>query len=198
MDSSTTSAGEQLAVLVRQRCIAKGWDLGELARVARVSRTTLLNILRGRTTTPRLATLSRIAAALGIAAHEMSPRAAAPGETNGNSAPDERQRQFDSLTNAAVAEALDSAPVLSGRWNQEQWDELYSTFGVGGALTPDGARLAAEAINRKDAVVRKLQVILETHLADVAETLVDSLYGMVAVVPAAVPAREPAGGRSSR
>lgn len=166
---------KQVAGLIRERCIERGWDLGRLAEAAEVSRQTLSKILQGKTSRPHLATLSRIAAALEIAPHELSSGSVAAATTH------LRRRAFDERTNGAVRDAIAQAPALAAGWGERQWDELYSTFGVGGALTSDGARSMAAEINRKEEIVAQLQVVLETHLAEVAERLIGSLYGMVAI-----------------
>lgn len=55
-----------LAQRIRERRYAKGWGPDELADRAHISRTALYQIERGRTGTPRAATLNRIAQALDI------------------------------------------------------------------------------------------------------------------------------------
>jgi hypothetical protein len=58
-------------------------------------------------------------------------------------------------------------------------DEPYSAFGVGGALTRAGVATAATELNRKREVVRRLQIVLETHLSEVAARTIDVLYDLV-------------------
>ena len=65
------------------------------------------------------------------------------------------------------AEAVDDAPPL------------YSTFGEGGPLNQQGVVEFAQQMNCKRDTLRKLQVVLETHLCLVAVNLIETLYGMV-------------------
>jgi transcriptional regulator with XRE-family HTH domain len=167
---------------LRDLCVVRGWDLGELARRAGVSRTTLYQLDRRRIRRPHSGTLGRIAAALGI-----PPSALWTEEAGASPQPAlhvSAAEAFDRATNPAVAAVAAEQPGLFDRWKANDWAELYSTFGVGGELTPEGVVATAEAMNRKREVVQQLQVVLETHLADVAANVVATLYGMVRVSPA--------------
>jgi transcriptional regulator with XRE-family HTH domain len=179
---------EDLVGAIRRSCLEKGWDLGELARRARVSRTTLHHLLSGTTQRPHLSTLSRIAGALGL---ELDPdtdnrspagrsaRRATPGSGIDNTPVFRSAARFDRATNPAIEELLHTSPDLFDEWSQEEWDELYSTFGVGGNLTPEGAADCAQAINDRRETTRQLHLVLETHLADVARRMIETLYEMV-------------------
>jgi hypothetical protein len=74
---------------------------------------------------------------------------------------------------------LRERPQLVAGWSHDEIDELHSLFGAGGALTPRGVELAAEAINRRREIVHKLQIVLETELREDAIKFVDLLYRMV-------------------
>ena len=173
------SGGETEAGHIRSLCAQQGWDIGELARRAQVSRTTLYQLDRGRIRRPHAATLGRIAAALDLSPDDLF-------RANGNEPADGRERDgraaeraFDRLTNPVVADVLDQRPELFENWSADEWDELYSTFGTGGQLSPDGVVQAAEAIARKRETVQQLHVLLETHLGDVAANMIATLYRMV-------------------
>ena len=179
---------EDIVSAIRRSCLEKGWDLGELARRARVSRTTLHHLLSGATQRPHLSTLSRIAGALGLpldpdaaggttAGH--SPGAVALRAGTGNASLIQSNVRFDRATNPAVEELRHTSPDLFAEWSREEWDELYSTFGVGGNLTPEGAADCAQAINDRRETTRQLHLVLETHLANVARRMIETLYEMV-------------------
>lgn len=70
-------------------------------------------------------------------------------------------------------------PELFRGWNEADWRELYSSFGAGGALTRAGVVECARRIDRRREIVQKFEVILDTHLGDVAAALVDALYEKV-------------------
>ncbi len=169
-----------LGHIVRMACARKGWDLGELAEKAGISRTTLYHLLEGHTDKPRLATLNRLAESLGIEVDELL---AEPPSSNGgvSTTPEVITNDFDAATNPAVSQVASERPDLFRDWEADDWIELRSMFGVGGGLNPGGVVRAAEGINRRRDAVRKLRIVLETHLSDVAIGLVDTLYEMVRV-----------------
>ncbi len=197
--ADSTSAGiaaGPISSRIRRRCLQKGWDLGRLARTAGISRTTLYHLEKGRTDQPRLSTLSKIAAALEISPeqlcipNEMASAAAetsAGCESGASTAADgtdvdaarAARREFDRRTNPVVADVAEHSPRLFIGWTNSDWDELYSSFGTGGALTAHGVETAAVRINRKRETMQQLQVVLETHLDEVAANIISVLYGMV-------------------
>ena len=190
---------EDLVGAIRRSCLEKGWDLGELARRARVSRTTLHHQLSGTTQRPHLSTLSRIAGALGL---ELDPdtdnrspagqpaQRATPRSGSDHAPLIRSAARFDRATNPAIEELLHTTPALFAGWSREEWDELYSTFGVGGNLTPEGAAECAQAINERRETTRQLHLVLETHLGDVARRMIETLYEMVRPCSAGMDAPE--------
>lgn len=169
---------DQLTHRIRSECARRGWDLQTLAERAEVSRTALYHLLEGHTTRPRGGTLQRLAAALDLPVETLVYPGNVSSEARGLS-PAEMARQFDRSTNPEVDAVAAERPNLFHRWSETDWDELYSTFGTGGALNRTGVIAAAEQINRKRETVRRLHLVLETHLRVVAEELIDTLYRMV-------------------
>jgi transcriptional regulator with XRE-family HTH domain len=169
--------------IVRMACARKGWDLGQLAENAGISRTTLYHLLEGHTDKPRLATINRLAATLDLQVEDLlghpSPD---PSFSRLEPEADESSaREIDAAANPAVDEVAAERPDLFRNWEPDDWTELRSMFGTGGNLNAGGVVRAAEAINRRREAVRKLRIVLETHLSDVAIGLVDTLYDMVRV-----------------
>jgi len=62
------------------------------------------------------------------------------------------------------------------RWDESQWDELFSSFGTGGEMNEAGIRQEAAAINARKETVYQLQIVLETHLAEAARGVIRALY----------------------
>ena len=87
--------------------------------------------------------------------------------------------EFNRVTNDSVQDVCRDHPSLFEGWTDEEWDELYSTFGVGGALNEQGILQQAEAINRKRETLYQVHVLLETHLAEAARGVIESLYRAV-------------------
>jgi len=180
-----------IAEAIHRLCLKRGWNQGELARRAGISRTTLYQILRGGVQQPRYSTLKKLGDALETSVEELT-ESSPPTQPLAMSLP-ASPRGFDESTNTCVQEVCDEHPELFAGWSPLEWEELYSTFGTGGQLTPHGVEQMAQHINRKRDVQRKLSIVLETHLHDVAANLVDSLFEMVQ--PAAL--RRDAGPHSS-
>ena len=170
-----------LNIQIRSACLRRGWDVGELARRAGVSRTTLYNLQRGTTRQPRASTLNRIARSLEIDPGLLCNHASGPcGEFGSAAGADqrERQREFDRCTNIVVDEVYHHSSELFSGWTGEEMDELYSNFGTGGGLTEEGVVEAAMRMNRRRETVRRLKVVLETHLAEVAQRVIETLFEM--------------------
>jgi transcriptional regulator with XRE-family HTH domain len=110
-----------IAQRVRDQRYAKGWGPDELASRAEISRTALYQIECGRTESPRAATLSRIARALGVPIEALlgqEPREAEAGPRGGRVATAAR-----GLSPASYA----ANPAL----HQKLDDLLGSPFGEG-------------------------------------------------------------------
>jgi transcriptional regulator with XRE-family HTH domain len=170
------SPGSEWGRGIQLACLRLGLSRGELAARSGISRTTLYQIERGTVAHPRANTLKRIADALEIDVARFSEL----DEPVANGRSDAReQRVFDRATNTSINDVYEESPSLFGGWSAAEWDELYSTFGQGGQLTPDGVVQSAVHINRKREVAHRLNVLLETHLGDVAAGLIDTLYKLV-------------------
>lgn len=186
-------ARRRVGPLFRLR-LERGWNLDRLARKAGLSRTTVYGLECGAIARPRASTLRRLAEALGLPAADLgamlaaeaAPRDVSPLGNGGeplaeSSAPDPRDlsTDFDRRTNPRVDDVVRRDPTLFAGWSREDWDQLYSTFGVGGSLSDEGVVAQAERINRQRELTFKLQLLLQTHLAGAAEEFVNRLYGQV-------------------
>lgn len=182
MDETSSQVGRTvgrvtvLAQRLNQLCLQKGWDKKRLAKAAGLSRTTLYHLERGSTRHPRRSTLQRLASALEVEVEELlAPPAGGEFRQRIRSS----CRTFNRNTNTAVATVCEENPELFSGWSAEEWDELYSTFGTGGRLTPGGVIDATTRINSKRETLQQLQILLDTHLRSVVVKLVDTLYQMV-------------------
>lgn len=174
---------KELATQIRAGCLRKGWNIGELARQAGVSRTTLYHLERGTTRKPQYPTVQRIIAALGISAESVCEPSPKQPERLRNMTDRNVQgsRLFDRVTNNEISEVHHEFPELFSGWTDEDWDELYSTFGEGGSLNKEGVVEFAQQMNCNRETLHKLQVVLETHLSRVAVNLIETLYEMVQI-----------------
>ncbi len=172
-----------IAALVRAGRLRKGLNQEELAQRAGVSRTTLHHLERGAIQHPRATTLSRLAAVL-----ELDPRELArdwrPGPFDREGTPPSNgQTAFDWSTNAVVAEVVEREPQRFAGFSASDWEELVSQVGVGGGLTYDGVLAAAERLQTDKETLARLRLVLQTHLREPAQQLIDALYQSIAIVP---------------
>ena len=150
-------SGRQLIARVRHLCRRKGRDLGDLARQAGVSRSTLCHLAQGRTREPHGSTLRKNSRALEISPEKLwdePTQIPLPDgsldfglrenvETNDF----QRRRAFDRNTNTVVDEVSRELPDLFRGWMYEVWNELYIVFGTGGQLSRVGVVESAKKIN---------------------------------------------------
>jgi transcriptional regulator with XRE-family HTH domain len=164
-----------IADLIRSGRLRKGLNLSELAEQAGVSRTTLHQLERGAIQEPRAKTLARIATALDLLPEQMQ-----------SSEAEARRAEFDYVTNPAVAAVREQDPARFAHLTEEDWQELASLVGVGGGLTTQGVLDAIERLEDDREAVRRLRIILQTHLRQPARQLIDALYQSVLVNAAAM------------
>jgi hypothetical protein len=93
-----------------------------------------------------------------------------------------RHRLFDRQTNPVVDEVVAANPKLFHGWTQEEFDELYSRFGTGGALTREGTLTAVVAMNRRRELLQKATLLLETSEAELLESMIELLYRRTVIV----------------
>lgn len=139
---------------------------------------TLKSVLGG-THRPHSRTLHRLATGLGVEADEFFHD---PGHT--------AQWRFDRATNPAVDEVIQAHPRVFDGWEAADFDELFSRFGHGGALTPEGALAAAETMNGHREVHRQVALVLESNDRALLAEFVEMLYRRNVIRPG-----EKAGGR---
>ncbi len=173
-----------LSVRLRAFRVRKGWNMDRLARAAGVSRTTVYHLERGDISQPRASTLYKLAVALEVAPQELesasATTAAAPeSDRPSDAGTSEKRLIFDRATNSRIKKAYSASPAVFEDWTDHEWEELYSTFGVGGAPNEHGVLAIAGKINRKREILQKLRVILETHHAEIAAGLVENLFALV-------------------
>src|SRR5262245_6887450 len=143
--------------------------LSELVRRSGLDHRTLKGILSGRHR-PQPRTLHRLAASFNVPVEELFQDAALL-----------RYRLFDRHTNPVVEEVISDNPRLFHGWTQDEFDELYSRFGTGGALTEKGAVNAAQAMNKRRELLQKVTLLLETNESELLETMIEALYSRAVV-----------------
>jgi transcriptional regulator with XRE-family HTH domain len=91
-------------------------------------------------------------------------------------------RRFDRQTNPLVAEIVERHTDLFVGWTVEDFDELHSHVGEGGALTHEGVLAKAERMNRKREMHDRLELLLESSEVEVVCGIIDLLYQRVTAI----------------
>ncbi|MDX1963282.1 MAG: helix-turn-helix transcriptional regulator [Pirellulales bacterium] len=183
MSDATVPAAPDFATNLRRLMTRQGWSLAELILASGLNERTIRGILNG-SNKPHHRTLQRLAETLGVPSDELYQHPAVVAH-----------RLFDRRSNPVVEEVVGARPDLFANWTEGDFDNLYSRFGAGGALTREGTLAAAAAINRQRGILDQVALILETREADVLIPLVRILYQRVCVV--AEEAGAEVGGESS-
>jgi transcriptional regulator with XRE-family HTH domain len=152
------------AANLRRLMAREGLTLAELLRRSRLNHRTVKCILTGRTR-PQPRTLHRLAATLNVPVEELFQDPALL-----------RHRLFDRQTNPVVEEVVSGEPQLFHGWTQVEFDELYSRFGAGGALTAEGTKETAKHMNRRRELLGKAALLLETNEGELLEGMIEMLY----------------------
>ncbi len=158
-----------IALNVRRLMARSGLTLEQVIEATGLSERTVKALIAGRNK-PHARTLHRLAAGLGVSADELfqNPSLLA-------------HRLFDRRTNPIVEEVVNSHPELFEGWTQADFEELYSRFGTGGALTAPGATDVVAIMNRNRDVHRKVALLLESGEAELLAGLVHLLYQKIIV-----------------
>lgn len=163
---------------LRRLLARQGLSVAELIDRSGLDERTVKNVLNGSNQKPHARTLHQLAVGLDVSADELFQNPALLA-----------RRSFDHESNPVVDEVVGARPELFDHWSAADFDELYSRFGAGGALTFEGTLSAVEQMNARRELMRKVALLLETHQRDTLRGIIDVLYQQVIVEP---PRRTPA------
>lgn len=143
--------------------------LQQVVEATGLSERTIKAILNGKNK-PHARTLHRLATGLGVSSDELfqNPSLLA-------------HRLFDRQTNPIVQDMVNCHPELFEDWTQADFEELYSRFGTGGALSAPGATEVVQAMNQNREIHRKVALLLETGEAELLTGFVDLLHQKITV-----------------
>jgi transcriptional regulator with XRE-family HTH domain len=172
---------EKIARLVEER----GWNQEEFARIARLNRQTIRQILQPNGKRKlRNATVSACARALGVTVNELRhaplerllPRMHSQKPAGANP---QLQRLYDQATQPELSAWLERNPDRASQLSGEEIDELLSVQGTGGPLTSLGVEKHVKLIERKRRLKQQLEVVANTEYIELLEQLVGLLYEKV-------------------
>lgn len=150
-----------VALNLRRLVAAAGMGLEEFCESSGVDPRTLRGILRMQSK-PHTQTVKKLADGLGVSVDELYR--------------DDSRKSIDLSNSPVIATIVKTHPSLFAQWTDEDFEELASNVGVGGAMTEEGAIKIAEQMNVDRELVRKLRIVLQTHERDLIETMLNKMY----------------------
>ncbi len=172
---------QRIARLVQER----GWNQEEFARIARLNRHTVRQILHpGPGRRLRNATVSACARALGLTVNDLRtaplerllPRMndAQPGGGSRGV-----RRLYEQATQPELIAWVERNPERARQLSEEDLDELLAMQGDGGPLTAFGVEGFVERIERRRHLLRQVSVIAGTEYLELLEKMVALVYEKV-------------------
>ena len=184
MDDQTPEMAD-LALKIKRLVEERGWNQEEFARIARLNRHTVRQILLpGGSRRLRNATISACARALGLTVNELRthsierllPRMA----DGGTSGPDDAvRRAYEQATLPELRAWLERNPDRARKLGEDDLDELLAMQGAGGPLTAFGVDGFVQRIERRRKVVEHVHAIAGTEYLDLLEQIVSLLHDKV-------------------
>ncbi|MFO0880634.1 MAG: helix-turn-helix transcriptional regulator [Gemmataceae bacterium] len=173
-----------LAEKIRRLVEERGWNQEEFARIARLNRHTVRQILQtGPTRRLRNATISSCAKALGLTVSELRTHALErllPRMVEGAvSSDDLLRKKHAEATQPELRAWIERNPERARRLSLVEFDEILALQGLDGPLTAFGVDAFIQRIERRRKLVERVQVIAGTEYLELLEQLVTLLYDRV-------------------
>lgn len=185
----TTDDTRELADKIKRLVEERGWNQEEFARITRLNRHTVRQILHPETHRRlRNATVSACARALGLTVSELREhplQRLLPRMVEGaNSSPDDVLRQkYAQATQPELRSWLERNPDRARQLTAEDLDELLAMQGVDGPLSGFGVEAFVGRIERRRKLAKQVEVIAGTEYLELLEQLVKLLYEKVQPSP---------------
>lgn len=159
---------KKISRLVEER----GWNQDEFARIAGLNRLTVRGIFQSKSKLHN-ATVAACATALGLSVHELRT------ESLTTLLFKEPRRRYEEATQPELQTWKEENPERAAQLTRADTDELLSLQGTGGPLTQNGVKHFVDVIERKRAIVEKVEAICGTAKVDTLEDFVNYLYRQV-------------------
>src|SRR5438309_1259053 len=185
MEEQTQSPTDDLATKITRLVEERGWNQEEFARIARLNRHTVRQILLpGGHRRLRNATISACARALGLSVNDLRtqplerllPRMAEGHPSHGDSA---LRRLYEQASQPELLAWMERNPDRAKGLSEEEIDELLSLQGTGGPLTAFGVEGFVERLERRRRLIEKVQTVANTEYLDLLEQVVGLLFEKV-------------------
>jgi transcriptional regulator with XRE-family HTH domain len=183
----TLSPTSELALKIARLVQERGWNQEEFARITRLNRHTVRQIMiEGQTRRLRNATISACARAFGVSVNDLRTqpldRLLKRINQQANDAAghnDTLRRLHDRATQPELLAWLERNPERAGQLSSDEVDELLSLQGTDGPLAAFGVDGFVQRLERRRSLVRQVNTIASTEYLDLLEKMVGLLYDKV-------------------
>lgn len=170
----------KIARLVEER----GWNQEDFARITKLNRQTVRQILLGHGRKPHNATVQACAKALGLSVNELRalsldkllPRMRGPTSLNGD---DSLARLVEGAENPDLLAWLERNTERARGLTPDDIDEMLALQEQGSAMTAIGVERFVEMLERKRDLLHRVKVLSGTEYLDLIEQFVEVLYHKV-------------------
>jgi hypothetical protein len=185
MDDEAPSISDDLAIKIARLVEERGWNQEEFARITRLNRHTVRQILLpGDHRRLRNATIGACARALGLTVNELRtlpldrllPRMNETHPANGV-AP--LRRLYEKATQPELIAWMERNAERAQRMSEEEVDELLALQEAVGALNAFGVEGFVERLERRRRLIQQVQAIAGTEYLDLLEQFVTLLHEKV-------------------
>jgi hypothetical protein len=179
------SVFDELAVKIARLVEERGWNQEEFARITRLNRHTVRQILLpGEHRRLRNATISACARALGLTVNELRtlplerllPRMDETHPANGVAA---LRRLYEKATQAELIAWIERNPQRAQHLSDTEVNELLALQEAGEALTAIGVEGLVERLERRRRLVQRVHAIAGTEYLDLLEQIIGLLHDRV-------------------
>jgi transcriptional regulator with XRE-family HTH domain len=177
----------ELACKITSLVKERGWNQEEFARITRLNRHTVRQIL-GENGSRRLrnATVSACARALGLSVHDLRtlplerllPRMGQQAQETASQG-EVLRRLYEHATQPELLAWMERNPDRASQLSADEIDELLSLQGTGGPLTTLGVEGFVKRLERRRQLIQKINAITGTEFLDMLEQLVGLIHDKV-------------------
>lgn len=186
MDAPSPSPTDELAQKIKRLVKERGWNQEEFARITRLNRHTVRQILAPAAAVPlrrlRNSTVGACARALGLSVSELTDlplERLLPRMVEGAGPDDSLRRRYEEATQPELRAWIERNPDRARAMSEDELDELLAMQGAGGPLAAFGVEAFVVRLERRRELVRQVGVIAGTEYLELLEKLVLLLYEKV-------------------
>lgn len=180
----TPKGNDDLAPKIARLVEERGWNQEDFARITKLNRQTVRQILLGQGRKPHNATVQACAKALGLSVNELRalplekllPRMHGTAALNGDAA---LARLVEGAENPELLAWLDRNAERASGLSSSDIDEMLALQEQGSAMTAIGVERFVELLERKRELVHRVKVLAGTEYLDLIERFVEVLYHKV-------------------